>query len=172
MEPQILKIEKAKRKDAQMALEIRSAAILNQCVSHYPIDVLKGWTSGELSDEFADSVEKNFYLARYDNRVVGTGMINIETGKIDAIFVHPNHMRKGIGKKILEFLEDMALSYGLKMLALQSTLNATEFYRACGFVGNEVDRYTTSKGLSLDCIPMIKVIAQQDALADAQKWRG
>ena len=99
-------------------------------------------------------------------------MINIETGKIDAIFVHPNHMRKGIGKKILEFLEDIALSYGLKTLALQSTLNAAEFYRACGFVGNEVDRYTTSKGLSLDCIPMIKVIAQQGAPADAKNRRG
>jgi GNAT superfamily N-acetyltransferase len=168
----MLKIEKAKRKDAKVALEIRNAAILNQCVRHYSMDALKGWTSGELSDEFADSVDKNFYLAKYDNRIVGTGMINIETGKIDAIFVHPNHMRKGIGKMILEFLEDMALRYGLKTLALQSTLNAAEFYRACGFVGNEVDRYTTSKGLSLDCIPMIKVIAQQGAPADAKNRRG
>ena len=84
----MLKIEKANRKDARAALEIRNAAILNQCVSHYSMDVLKEWTSGELSDEFTDSVEMNFYVAIDDNQVVGTGMINIESGKIDAIFVH------------------------------------------------------------------------------------
>ncbi len=165
----MLKIEKAKRKDAQVALEIRNAAIRSQCISHYSMDVIKGWTSGELSDEFMDSVEKNLYLATYDNQVVGTGMINIETGKIDAIFVHPSHMQKGVGRKIIEFLEGMALSHGLETLTLQSTLNAARFYRACGFVGNEVDTYTTSRGVSLDCIPMIKVITQQSAPTDTQK---
>lgn len=168
----MLKIEKANRKDARVALEIRNAAILNQCVGHYSMEILKKWTSGELSDQFMDAVEANCYVAIEDKQIVGTGMVNIETGKIDAIFVHPSHMRKGIGKKIIEFLEGIALSRGLKTLALQSTLNAAAFYRACGFVGNKVDTYTTSRGVSLDCIPMIKTISQGVVAADAKKRHG
>lgn len=168
----MLKIEKANRKDAQTALEIRNAAILNQCVGHYSMEILKDWTSGGLSDEFMDAVEANCYVAIEDKQIVGTGMVNIETGKIDAIFVHPDHMRKGIGKKIIAFLEGMALTRGLETLALQSTLNAAAFYRACGFAGNKVDTYTTSRGVSLDCIPMTKTIAQGVAAAVAKKRRG
>lgn len=168
----MLKIEKAKYEDAPVALEIRSAAILSQCASHYPPDMLKTWANVEPSDEFADSVEKNFYIAKYDNQIVGTGMIDIETGRIDAIFVHPDHIRKGIGKDIIKFLENLALIHGLKMVTLQSTLNAAEFYRACGFAGNKIETYTTSRGMSLDCIPMTKVIAQQGAQTDAKKRSG
>lgn len=155
-----------------MALEIRRAAILNQCAGHYPMDILKAWADVELSDEFAESVEKNFYLAKYGDQVIGTGMMNTETGKIDAVFIHPDHMRKGAGKKIITCLESVALNHGLKAATLQSTLNAAGFYRACGFVGNKMETYTTSRGVSLDCIPMTKVIARQGAPGDARKRRG
>lgn len=74
----MLKIEKANRKDAQTALEIRNAAILNQCVGHYSMEILKDWTSGGLSDEFMDAVEANCYVVIEDKQIVGTGMVNIE----------------------------------------------------------------------------------------------
>lgn len=124
------------------------------------MDILEGWAGLELSDAFAESVEKHFYLAKNGVEVVGTGMINARTGKIDAIFVHPNHMRKGIGKAVIKFLEGVALNHGLKTVTLQSTLNAAAFYRTCGFVGDEIKTYTTSQGMTLDCIPMTKGIAR------------
>ncbi len=155
----MLIIDKAKYEDAQVALEIRRAAILHQCASHYPLNLIKAWANVELSDEFADSVARNFYLAKYDGQTVGTGMIDSETGKIDAIFVHPNYMRKGIGRNIIKFLENRALSHGLKTITLQSTLNAVEFYRACGFAGNQLVSYTTSRGVSMGCVSMTKVLA-------------
>ena len=155
----MLNIEKAKREDALAVWEIRNAAILNQCAGHYSMDILKIWTGGELSDNFIDGVEKHFYVATDNNQVTGTGMINIEIGKIDAIFVHPNHMRKGTGKKIVNFLESIALQHGLKTLNLESTLNAAAFYRACGFEGNEVGTYHSPRGISMDCIPMVKDIS-------------
>ncbi|MBI1423108.1 MAG: GNAT family N-acetyltransferase [Gammaproteobacteria bacterium] len=109
----MLRIQKAKRADATAALEIRNAAILNQCANSYSMDTLKIWTSGELSETFADAVEKHFYIAVHGNKIVGTGMINTETGKIDAVFVHPHHMREGIGRKIVEFPQEFALRHGL-----------------------------------------------------------
>ena len=154
----MLSFEKAKREDAHAAWEVRNAAILNQCVEHYSMDILNIWTGGELSEVFKDTVEKYFYVARENNQVVGTGMITIETGKIDAVFVHPNYIRKGIGKKIVNFLEGIARRHGLKTLNLESTLNAAVFYRACGFEGNELGTYVSPSGVSLGCIPMVKVL--------------
>ena len=152
-------IRKAKREDAKAAWDIRNAAILNQCIGHYSPNALKIWTGGELSEDFANAVEKDFYVATYDDDVVGTGMIHLERGKIDAIFVDPSHMRKGIGTTIVRFLEDIARNHGLETLTLESTLNAAPFYRACGFKGNEIATYNSPKGVSLECIPMVKVVS-------------
>ena len=149
-------MEKAKRQDAQAALAIRRAAILDQCISHYPMAILAEWANLDLSDELAETVEKQFYLAKLDDHIVGTGMIDIATGKIDAVFVHPQHLRQGVGTAIVKFLEDLAVSHGLRTLTLQSTQNAAEFYRACGFVGNEIETYTSPRGVSLGCVPMSK----------------
>jgi len=163
----MLRIRKACKPDAEAAWEIRNAAILDQCVGHYSTDVLEIWTSGELPESFATKVAKQFYVATYHDVVVGTGMIDIETGKIDAIFVHPNYMRKGIGKKMVSFLEKIALNHGLETLTLDSTLNAASFYRACGFNGHEVGTYNSPRGISLDCIPMAKIISPNNRFQPA-----
>ncbi|MGA2069083.1 MAG: hypothetical protein ABSG86_29280, partial [Thermoguttaceae bacterium] len=37
-------------------------------------------------------------------------------------------------------------------------LNAAEFYRSCGFVGEAIGLYQSPRGITLDCIPMTKVL--------------
>ena len=86
----MLRIEKAKRADAQAAWDIRKAAILDQCIDLYPRDALDIWTSGDLSESFSKDAENRFHLAKLEHRVIGTGLLDIEIGKIDAIFVHPD----------------------------------------------------------------------------------
>ena len=163
-------IRKAKREDAKAAWDIRNAAILNQCVGYYPIDDLEIWTSGELSQRFTDAVEKHFHVATDNNQVIGTGMVNLETGKIDAMFVHPNYMAMGVGRTIIKYLENLARGEGLNQLCLEATLNAARFYRACGFEGDKVGKYESPTGVLLDCIPMVKVLAPNIAFErDAPK---
>lgn len=151
-------IRKATRSDARVAWEIRNASINSQCKGHYPEKDLALWTSGEAPDDFVEMVEKSFYTAVREDQVIGTGMIDLDTGKIDAIFVHPNHMGAGVGKQILLHLEQLAIEAGLTRLILDSTLNASGFYRAYGFEGEKVSRYKSPWGAMLDCIPMVKNI--------------
>lgn len=155
----MINIKKAKREDAHAIWTIRKEAIRAQCVDYYPMESLKTWTSGALPNDFIDAVEQHFYVAIKKNLVVGMGMVNLESGKIDAIFVHPHHMRKGIGKKILNFLEDLAIDQQLQVLTLESTLNAAPFYRACGYAGDKVSIYISPRGITLECIPMVKTIS-------------
>jgi GNAT superfamily N-acetyltransferase len=150
------KIRKATADDAAAAWEIRNAAIRAGCPAHYPAEALAIWTAGEVTEGFVRSVVEKFYVATVDEVVVATGMINCNTGKLDAIFVRPDMMRRGIGRQMVAFLEDVALVAGLTQLTLEATLNAAAFYRSCGFVGETPGEFRSPRGISLACIPMTK----------------
>lgn len=154
-------IRKARREDAQAVWDVRNAAILAGCARHYPIDLLKVWTDGEITEEFADDVAAGFCVAVIDGAVVATGMIDLDSGHVDAIFVRPDSMRSGIGRKVLLQLEQLALDAGLAELTLDSTLNAAPFYRSCGYVGEAIGRYDSPRGISLDCVPMRKALSRR-----------
>ena len=149
-------IRKARKDEAQVILETRSAAICCQCIGHYSPEDIEIWASVEATEQFIEVVENSFHVARLDGCVVGTGMVNLESGKVDAIFVHPNHTRTGIGRQIMLYLEKLALDAGVTQLNLESTLNAVAFYRSLGFEGDSLAKYVSPRGFSLDCIPMTK----------------
>lgn len=150
---------KATADDAPAAWEIRNAAIRHACKGFYPDDLLERWTAGEMTDAFVEFVVQQFYVATVDGAVAGTGFVNLGDGRIDALFVRPDMMGKGIGKRILAFCEERGRAAGLTELTLDSTLNAAPFYRRCGFVGDAVSVYQSPRGFSLDCIPMTKRLA-------------
>ncbi len=152
----VVEIRKAHKDEAQLILEIRNAAIRSQCIGHYSPEDIEIWASVEATNQFIEVVENSLYVASMDGCVVGTGMVNLESGKVDAIFVHPSQMRTGIGRQIMLYLEKLALDAGLTQLSLESTLNAVKFYRAQGFVGDLVAKYVSPRGFLLDCIPMTK----------------
>ncbi|MEN6406972.1 MAG: GNAT family N-acetyltransferase [Thermoguttaceae bacterium] len=154
--PRKTNIRKARADDASAAWEIRNAAILRQCKGHYPPELLAIWTNGALTEEFVQFVAEHFYVAILDEAIVGTGMIDCKTGRLDAIMVRPDLMRQGIGRQMVSFLEDIARAAGLTELTLDSTLNAAPFYRSCGFVGEAIGKYQSPRGITLDCIPMKK----------------
>lgn len=151
-----LTIRKATRADAETAWDIRRAAVMSECAGAYPLNQLEEWTGGAPSKAFADAVEERFLVATIDDCVAGTGMIDLTTGKIDAIFVHPAYMKRGIGAGMVAHLETLARSRGLPKLRLDSTLNAAPFYRALGFEGDEIAQYRSPRGLTMDCVPMTK----------------
>ena len=152
------RIRKAGADDAAAALEIRTAAILSQCQGHYPPESLAIWTNGAISEQFIQFVVEQLYVATVNDAVVATGMIDRNTGRLDAIMVRPDVMRHGIGKQMVSFLEDIGRAAGLTKLTLDSTLNAAEFYRSCGFIGEAKGIYQSPRGIALDCIPMTKVL--------------
>ena len=153
-----IQIRKAAREDAADAWRIRREAILHQCTSHYPRADLEAWTSDDLSEEFSRIVAEHFHVAVLDEQIVGTGLVDLRTGKMDAIFVSPSFMGTGIGRAMMLHLEGLALSAGLKRLHLDATLNAAPFYRSLGFQGDAVSIYQSPKGISLPCIPMVKAL--------------
>ena len=152
-------IRKATADDAAAAWDIRNAAILHAYKGFYAEELLATWTEGNPTDRFVQCVVEQFYVATADDRIVGTGAIDVARGKLDAVFVHPHVMGRGIGKQIVLFLESVGRAAGLTRLTLDSTLNAAPFYRRLGFVGEAVGAYESPRGIVLDCIPMTKLLS-------------
>ncbi|QIR06279.1 GNAT family N-acetyltransferase [Salinivibrio costicola] len=152
----MITIRKANQNDAQAIFDLRNRAILTKCSAHYTEEQLSLWTQGNVSERFITDVVDTFYVSEIDGQVIGSGKLNTQTGLVDAIFVEPDYSGRGAAKKMLQFLEQLAREQGLLLLTLESTLNAAPFYRACGFVGDEVSTYHSPKGIRLDCVPMEK----------------
>lgn len=153
-----LRIRKATVEDGASIWDLRNAAIRAGCVGYYAADLLDAWTDGVPSSRFLESVPKRWLVAVHDHVVVATGILNSESGRVDGIFVLPKMMRRGIGRSMLAHIEALAVEQGLTKLTLDSTLNAAEFYRSCGYVGDAIGVYTSPRGFMLDCIPMEKYL--------------
>jgi N-acetylglutamate synthase-like GNAT family acetyltransferase len=151
-------IRRATRDDIAAVWNIRSLAISAQCRNDYPNDLIEKWTSGGPPEKFDGEVEQNMWVAEVAGEVVGFGKINLDTGIVDAMFVHPNRMRRGIGAKIIKRLERLAIDRGLSEVTLKSTFNAAPFYRSCGFTGEKIAKHHSPMGVELDCILMSKKI--------------
>ncbi|BDU20067.1 hypothetical protein DYGSA30_15240 [Dyella sp. GSA-30] len=121
-----------------------------------------------MSETFARRVVDKFYVAVTAEHIVGTGMIDLATGKVDAVFVQPEYMGRGVGRTMMAYLEGLAISEGLEDIHLDATLNAAPFYRAMGFEGNDTAVYESSLGVSLACVPMIKRLA---LVPSAGEWK-
>lgn len=152
----MFEIRRAKPSDAQMAFDIRLQAIRHQCIGAYTAEQMLVWTAGAAKDGYSDLMEKHFYLGCIQGEPVATGMLDLDNSEIGAIFVLPGFMQQGIGLKMLSHLECLARELGLKAVNLDATLNATDFYRRCGFVGDEPSIYHSPSGLQLACVPMVK----------------
>jgi putative acetyltransferase len=52
---------------------------------------------------------------------------------ITGLYVHPNFIRKGIGRNLLNFINKTAQESGCKVIRVYSSVTAADFYKAQGF---------------------------------------
>lgn len=167
----MLTIRKANRHDVCDAWDIRKTSVHAACAEYYSEATLSEWVDGTPTDKWASVVENDFYVAIDEELVVGTGMLTVGNGQIDAIFVRPSHMGLGIGRKMLQFFETLAGVHGVAAMRLDATLNAAAFYRRCGWAGDSISTYRSSRGLELACVPMTKHLTVRASVATSDDCR-
>ena len=134
-----MEIRRFQKKDAEaisalLAVTLRttnikdysSEYIESQITTHQPQNILEraSWT--------------HFYVACDDDKIVGCGAIGPYWGKLDesslfTIFVLPKYQGIGIGKKIIQTLEQDEYFLRAKRIEIPASITAAPFYRKMGY---------------------------------------
>jgi GNAT superfamily N-acetyltransferase len=79
----------------------------------------------------------------------------VEAARIRAMYTHPRHARKGVGRLILALCEEAARAEGFRRMELMSTMAGEPLYRACGY--EQLERLTDDRGgLAVPLVRMAK----------------
>lgn len=103
----------------------------------YDPETVESWAKrGERSpDDYpVDDPATHFVVAvTGDREVAGFGELVPDEREVRAVYVHPDHERRGVGTALLAHLEGYARALDCQALTLQSSLNAVEFYERAGW---------------------------------------
>ena len=116
-----MEIRKCRHDDIPSVIKIESLSFKY----HYPSSI------------FYNYLDRNFYVAEEDGKVVGYAIGDARRHLIVSIAVHPDYRRRGIGTKLMEsVLKNM---HGYAILQVRMSNNeAIKFYKKLGFIEKEV----------------------------------
>jgi len=92
------------------------------------------------------SIEKqinDYYIFEIDKNPVACVALHVyaetEKGELAYLFVNPSHENQGIGRKLIQFVENKARELGLRELTALSTQAFTYFQSKAGFLEGTPD---------------------------------
>jgi GNAT superfamily N-acetyltransferase len=97
------------------------------------VEQLAFFYSPEWMLRYAQSAE--VYVAVARSEIVGTATLDQE--RVRSVFVRMDHHKQGIGKLLMQFVEEAAIGRGRTRVTLLANVGAVEFYRHLGYVQGE-----------------------------------
>lgn len=155
----MITIRRATLRDRESIWNVHIRAIQEVCKSHYSQKEIEDWSEVLRPTRYNEPIKRgSFYVAVDDNVIIGFGNLNQDSGEIEAVYVAPEYVRRGVGSGILQALESVARDAGLTRLYLSSSLNAVQFYENAGYRRQKQRRYLLPCEM-VACLPMAKELA-------------
>lgn len=126
-------------KDVPALFSIHTSSIRECCSAYYTSDEIATWVERQSPHKYLPFVQRQcIYVAEERGDVVGFAHLDQgpdeRSGEVMGLYVSPSATQRGIGGRILCFLERQAVcSKGWTSLVVKSTLNAVGFYTSRGF---------------------------------------
>ena len=157
----MISVREALSGDAEAVTEVVHRSITQSCAMDHHNDpyTLAKWLENKTPQQFVSwlSNANNFcVVAHLNERLSGVGLLH-RGGEVRLFFVAPDAQHQGVGKAIHAVLEEKAALWGLRVVHLQSTALARQFYQALGYRSSGP---ATLRFGSLQCYPYEKMLLQ------------
>ena len=77
------------------------------------------------------SKEKNIYVLVEKDKIIGT--VSLKGDWVLTVFVNPDVHGRGLGRKLMEYIENVAKKRKITKLTLPSSITAEKFYKKLGY---------------------------------------
>jgi putative acetyltransferase len=159
----MMNIRKARSEDCQSIASVHIAAVNGIRTTLYTPEEIMAWAIPKKPESYEESIRgKEFFVAEESGVIVGFGVLNQDSAEVEAVYVSPASGRCGLGLEILRKLEETGKLLELEKLRLNASLNAVPFYERAGYLAQEASTYRLQNGVEIACVPMIKVISQEE----------
>lgn len=134
-----MKIRRFEEKDAQAVSALIAKTLRTTNIQDYSPEFIEHEVSVLTPEYIAWRASwTHFYVACEDESIIGCGAIGPYWGSeaessLFTIFVLPQHQGRGIGRKIVETLEQDEYALRAKRIEIPASVTACEFYRKLGY---------------------------------------
>ena len=129
-----IEIRRADLTDAQKIKDLHARSVRTLCWDHYTREQIFGWLRNSTLAKFRKRLQLHrSYVGEIDREIIGYVRWNPTSNELCSIFVDPDFVRQGIGRKLMGVAYKDAESFGVKELWLDASLNAVPFYKADGW---------------------------------------
>lgn len=152
--------------DAENFLRLHHAAVHDTASADYAPDVLDAWSgpvNAERIAKWKETADEEIRIGAFDGGIMaGLGCVAPGQGELRACYVHPDYGRMGVGRRIVDALEQVAAGMGLGSLTLDSSITAEKFYASLGYETVLRGSRRLADGTNMPAIKMQKMLTPVD----------
>lgn len=129
-----MKIRQAHERDVNAVRRIHRAAIREVCSADYPAEVIAAWLRGNRNGRYLRGIrEHSFWIVESDGETIAFGSVDVASRKLESLFLDPAVRGRGIAGRLIGHLEKAAFEAGVRVLAVDASLTARNFYTRHGY---------------------------------------
>ncbi len=132
-------ISRFKEEQAKEVSDLIRTTIRISNTKDYPLELMEQLIESETPEHVIERASwTHFYVAQDEGRIVGCGAIGPYWGKEDesslfTIFVLPEYQGKGVGRSIIETLENDIFFLRAKRIEIPASITGVPFYLKMGY---------------------------------------
>jgi putative acetyltransferase len=156
----MIQVRPATALDAPSIARVHVAAIRGLGSQHYTADQIAAWSADKHPDRYRQALADGEFMVVAERLADGelVGFASRQGNEVRAVYVDPEHARRGVGSELLAVVEADARARGETSLRLDSSIGAMAFYAAHGYLEHERVVHHLRGGCQLECVPMTKVL--------------
>lgn len=154
-------IRRAEEKDMEGIHNAHMRSIREICVKDHGEKEISGWGYREFSNKWGNSIRDHYvWVVELNNEIHGHAFIRVfekdseKHAYIHGLYLTPEVVGIGIGKKLINLMLEAARNEKVKIIKLESTITAHDFYKSSGFKDVGPMEMHNIGGENVSCFPM------------------